>query len=149
MSALSEQMVILSDKLAFSASKRAIDELQRVVAYSWPTQERIGREPALQWTGKGKESITISGVIFTTFRPGDGEMIGLNSVEEIRELAAEGEVYTVVMGYDSGSSVGQFVITNIEQSDSLLLANGAPQKQTYSVTLESYGEDGLAEQAST
>ncbi|ETX03575.1 MAG: tail protein (plasmid) [Candidatus Entotheonella factor] len=129
---MSQTMLALGD-FRFAVDTAAYQTLQRTSAYRWPGQERLAREPALQFTGPGTETLTLDGVIYPAFRGGLGQL------DAMREMAARGEPLLLVDGL--GQVRGQWVITQIEESQSHFLPKGIPRKMTFTLSLQRYGED--------
>ncbi len=117
----------------FSIDTAAYDSLARSTSWSWPSQARAGREPARQFTGRGDDTITLAGVIFT-------EKAGLDQVKDLREVADEGEAL-VLIG-ENGNVHGWWCVENISETQSGFFSDGAPRKQEFTVQMAAYGEDG-------
>ncbi len=111
----------------FSVNTAAYQELRRRTEYRWPSQDRFGKMPALQFTGPGGDSITLTGVIFTEYRGGTGQ------VERMRAQAGRGKPLLLVDGY--GRIMGRWVVESIEETQSTFAAFGRPRKQQFTVQL--------------
>lgn len=116
----------------FSISTAAYDKLARSTDWRWASVNRTGREPARQFTGRGDDKTTLSGVIFT-------QRAGLKQVETLRELADEGKPLMMVDQY--GYVHGKWCIENISETRSGFFADGAARKQEFTIQLAAYGED--------
>ncbi|MBF0444375.1 MAG: phage tail protein [Magnetococcales bacterium] len=127
-----ETMISLGE-FRFSINTAAYQNLKRTAEYSWPSQARFGRKPAVQFTGPGSETVTLDGVIYPHFRG------GLGQVDNMREMAAEG--IPLLMGDGMGSYWGKWVITRIEETQSYFLAGGIPRKIEFNIEVKAYGED--------
>ena len=127
-----EVMMALGD-FRFSLFTAAYQTLQKTASYGWATQNRIGRDPALQFTGPEAQTIKMDGVMFPQFNGGSYE------VEEMRQMAGKGQPLILVDG--KGFSWGKWVITQIEEGQSIFIGPGLARKITWNLTLKSYGED--------
>jgi phage protein U len=116
----------------FSISTAAYDSLSRSTSWRWPSQERAGRTPARQFTGKGDDTITLTGVIFA-------EQGGVGQVEALRKLADTGEPQILVdqLGYIRG----KWCIETITETQSSFFSDGVARKQEFSIQMSAYGED--------
>jgi len=120
---------------SFGINTAAYNELRRSTEYKWPAQERFGQYDALQFTGPGQDSITLSGVILTAYRGGTGQL------DRLRSLAAQGRPQLLVSGL--GSIMGRWVIERIDEGQTVFAAAGMPRRQEFTVQLRRYG-GGLA-----
>lgn len=116
----------------FSISTAAYDSLKRSTSWNWGSQSRFGRSPSRQYVGKGDDSITIDGTIYT-------ERVGLAQIESMRQLADTGEPQLLVDQY--GYIAGKWCIESVDETQSGFFADGAPRKQAFSMKLSAYGED--------
>ncbi len=57
---MAEVMLQLGD-YPFGLDTAAYQRLRRVAEYRWPAQDRIGRDPALQYVGPGRQRIEETG----------------------------------------------------------------------------------------
>lgn len=122
----------------FSIATAAYQELVRRSEWRWPSQDRFGRQPQLQYTGPGTETITLTGTIITEWRGGIGQL------DDMRSLASTGQPQSLVDGY--GNLMGRWVIENIEEKQSAFAAFGRPRKQEFTLSLRKYpdAEPGAA-----
>lgn len=112
----------------FSIATAAYKELTRSTAYRWPSQERFGKRPSMQFTGPGEDSITLPGVIYPEYRGGFGQL------DAMRGLAGRGMPLTMIDG--SGSVLGEWVIERVEDKQTVFAAAGLPRKQEFSLSLK-------------
>ncbi|MCB5198608.1 phage tail protein [Loktanella sp. TSTF-M6] len=106
---------------------------RRTAEYRWEQIDRVGRQPAAQFAGRGTESVTLSGVIYPHFKG------GLRQVELMRLQAGLGQPLILVDGL--GFIWDRWVITSVEETKSVFMADGAPRKIDFAVDLQSYGGD--------
>ncbi|AWM87380.1 phage tail protein [Microvirga sp. 17 mud 1-3] len=116
---------------SFGINTAAYQELRRDAEYKWPAQERFGQDDALQYTGPGQESITLSGVILTAYRGGAGQL------NQLRSLAAQGRPQLLVSGL--GAIMGRWVIERVSEGQTVFAAAGHPRRQEFTVQLRKYG----------
>lgn len=119
----------------FSISTAAYKELRRRTEYRWASQDRFGKMPALQFTGPGGDAITLTGVIYTEYRGGVGQ---LNSM---RALASTGTPQRLIDG--TGNLLGKFVIESVEEGQSVFAGQGQPRKQEFTLQLRQFPDDAL------
>lgn len=117
----------------FSVDSAAYSELRRTTDYRWPSQERIGRAPARQFTGPGNDQLDINGVIYPHYRGGVGQL------DAMREEAAKGLPLLLVDG--EGRIHGRWCIEKVEETRSVLDEKGRPRRQQFALSLSYYGED--------
>lgn len=101
--------------------------------YRWQMQERIGRKPANQFLGAGRDEITLSGEILPHFAGGYAQL------NAMRMLAGRGKPLLLVSG--RGDVLGDWVITSIEEEESEFYADGAPGVIAFTMTISEYGGD--------
>ena len=129
---MSETMMALGT-YRFAIDSAAYQELKHRQAYRWQAQERLQRQPAMQFVGVGEESIELSGVIYPHVSG------GLKQLDAMRSDARKGQPLLLVDGL--GQVWGQWVITHIDEGQSFFLANGQALKQQFQLTLVNYGAD--------
>ena len=69
-SALGINMMMILGAYRFAISSAAFQNLKRQSEYRWQEVNRIGADPALQFTGFGVETIDLDGVIYPHFKGG-------------------------------------------------------------------------------
>lgn len=117
----------------FLAGDLAHQTIGRSVDYRWPAQERLGREPARQFMGRGEEIIELSGFTLTHYTG------GAETLTRLRALADQGEPQALIDA--SGTVLGQYVLTRVEATGSELDASGRPLMLEFRLSLAAYGED--------
>lgn len=111
----------------FSVAAAAYQELRRSTEFRWPAQDLYGRLPALQYTGPGSDTITLTGVIYPEFRGGLGQL------NKMRNIAGAGRPLLLVSG--TGSILGRWVIEKIDEGQTVFAASGMPRKQEFTLQL--------------
>lgn len=117
----------------FGVDTAAYQELTRTTEYRWQGQDRIDQHAALQYTGPGSDSITLSGVVFPEYKGGTGQP------DALRTLAAEGQPLLLVDGL--GYLHGRWVLERIEEQQAVFAQRGLPRRQQFSLQLRKY-DDG-------
>lgn len=130
---VAQSMLTIGD-VVLGVSTVAVDRLRRRTEYRWPSQDRVGRRPALQSVGPGADTITLDGVIFPGYR-------GRPSVvrDALRQAAAAGTPLVVTDA--TGAVYGKWCVVSVEESRSGLYADGAARKVEWTVVLSHYGDD--------
>ena len=119
----------------FGMSGGGHQKLSRSASYRWRALDRIGRAPAQHYGGPGVQDITLEGVIYPHFKG------GLRQVDLMRAMAGTGKPMMMVDGL--GWVFKHWVIVRVEEKKTYLMADGAPRKIEFSMTLRSYGKDLL------
>lgn len=119
--------------LTFGVDTAAYQQLERATEYLWPSQERFGNAPAVQFTGTGDETITLPGVIYPEW------FSNTKQVDAMRTAAAAGKPLTMIDG--RGNAMGKWVITNVKETQSIFAQAGVARKQEFSLSLKKYPED--------
>ncbi len=117
----------------FSLQTAAYQSLKRAAEYRWPSQPRVGREPAMQFTGPGTETVQLAGVIHPHFKG------GLGQVEAMRKMAGQGKPLPLTDGV--GNYWGKWCITRIEEDQSDVTGPGLAKKIAFNLELQAYGDD--------
>lgn len=117
----------------FSLETAAFQDYGRDVDYRWNQHDRLGREPAQQFMGKGTDKISLKGTIYPTYKG------GLGQIDSMRESADKGEPLQYVDGM--GNVIGQYCIKGVKETGTVFFENGAPRKMTFALDLVRYGED--------
>lgn len=117
----------------FQLSTAVYQELVRTNKYLWPSQDRFGSAPAVQFTGKGDETISLPGVIYP-------EWIGAgDAIDNLRTIAGKGQPLTMIGG--TGSVFGQWVVEGIEEKQSIFAQAGVPRKIEFTLSLKKFSDD--------
>ena len=117
----------------FGVAGADYQSLRRKAEWRWASADRLGRKPALQYLGPGAQEITLEGVVYPHFRG------GLRQVELMRAQAGLGRPLMLTDGL--GWVFDRWVIVKVEETRSVLMGDGTPQKIEFRVTLRAYGED--------
>lgn len=131
-SVLGIEMMILG-AYRFCISNSAYQRLSRNTSYNWVEQNRLGSSPALQYTGKKAETITLEGTIYPQFKG------GLRQITLLRAEASFGKALPLISG--NGFAFGFWCITDIKENQTYFLQDGTPRKITFNISLKKYGEE--------
>lgn len=111
-------------------------ELQLQRSWRFPSNNRVGFRPSLQFTGPDTDTLTLSGVLLPELT---GGRLSLYALEQIAEL---GRAWPLIEG--SGTIYGMFVIESLSQTKAEFFSNGACRRIEFTLTLkradESLGE---------
>jgi phage protein U len=114
----------------FALATAAYQQLSRQTDYNWQEQERVGRDPLLQWTGTITDQITLQGIILPEFRG------GLIQLTHMRAEAARGVPLPLITGL--GTSLGLWSITSISEDQDTFWDNGKPRKVGFQISIKKY-----------
>lgn len=98
-----------------------------------PELERFGRAPATQYLGPAVRTLSLEGTIHPHFKG------GLRQIDGMMAAADAGTPLMLVDGL--GWVWRRWVITEIEETKSVMMADGAPRQIDFVVVLKTYGED--------
>lgn len=114
----------------FSIDTATHQELTRSTMYRWAEQETYGVRPTSQYTGPGKETITLKGVIFPEFRG------GFDQINSMRGMASMGTPHMLITG--EGVLMGRWCIEQIDESQAILDTAGRPRRQEFTLQLKRF-----------
>jgi len=117
----------------FGIDTAAYQEFSRSTEYRWPSQERVGQMDALQYTGPGSDSVTLTGLVFPEWNGGTGQL------DDMRREASKGEPLIMVDGL--GRIHGQWVIERVEETQSTFAQRGVARRQAFTLQIRKY-DDG-------
>jgi phage protein U len=118
---------------AFSNDDLSYAQLQRRTSWRHPTNDRVGARAAGQYAGPGDDIVTMSGVL----APG---VIGrAGALDDLRELADQGEAWPLVDG--AGYVYGVFVITDLDETQRAIFADGVPRVSDFTLSLKQMSSD--------
>ena len=120
----------------FCISNSNYQTLKRHTTFKWQAVERLGVEPAMQYTGKGVETVNLDGVIYPQYQG------GLSQISIMRNQAGLGQPLLLIAG--NGFTFGRWCIASIDEGQSIFLADGTPRKITFKLNLKKYGNDKVS-----
>ncbi len=119
----------------FALDSAAYQSLERKASYRWSAVDRIGASPARQYVGPGGESMSLEGVIYPQFKGGLGQL------DRMRMSAQLGVPLPMIEG--RGRVLGFWVITSVEEGQTIFAQGGTPLRVDFGLELERY-DGGLA-----
>ena len=133
---MTQPMLILTNpeneqRYRFSRDTAAYQSRNRTTAYRWAKQDRLTRDPALQFVGQGDDTLKLSGVIYPHYKG------GLGQVDSMRQEAGKGKPFILVEG--TGTVFGKFVIESITENQEHFMVGGTPQKISFTLNLRKFG----------
>jgi phage protein U len=114
----------------FGIDTAAYQELSRSAVYTWAAQSRVGAADALQFTGIGRESIDLRGVIYPEYKG------GTDQVTRMRLQAVLGVPLPLVSG--RGRVFGLWVIEGVRESQAVFRGEGEARRQEFDLRLRRY-----------
>ncbi|MGO1072095.1 phage tail protein [Lysobacter sp. CA199] len=131
-------MMMALGTFVFSLSTLAYDQFQRSTSWRHPGSDRVGARAARQYVGPGDDTIRLSGLIAPDLT---GTPI---SLDVLRGMANTGEVFALVEG--TGMVYGGFVIGDLNETRTLLFADGAARRIEFDMTLVRADDDSELDQ---
>ncbi|WP_079218129.1 phage tail protein [Herbaspirillum robiniae] len=120
-------MMMVLGMFVFSLPTLAYQELQRQTQWKFASNPRVGLRDAKQYTGKGEDTITLSGWIAP-------ELTGSAfSLDALRLMADTGKSWFLIQG--TGRIYGSFVIDSMEEGLTELDGDGDPKKISFTIKL--------------
>ncbi len=129
---IGEMVMMTLGSFNFTLSTAVYQELRRTTEYTWASQSRFGNKEAVQYTGRGTETIVLPGVIYPEWRGGTGQ------VQDLRNLAAEAQPLLLLDG--TGNVYGNWVIEKVEENQSVFAGGGVARKQEFTISLKRYDD---------
>lgn len=117
----------------FSLNTAAYQEFSRTTEYRWSAQQVVGQNDNLQYNGKNRQAITLTGLVYPHYRG------GLNQITSFKSLADEGQPQLLVDGL--GNVHGRWVIERVEEGHKVFGERGIPYKQSFTIQIRFY-DDG-------
>ncbi|WP_442783281.1 phage tail protein [Collimonas fungivorans] len=128
-------MMMILGMFVFSLPTLAYQELQRQTSWKHPSTSRVGARDAYQFTGKGEDTITLSGWIAP-------ELIGsVYSLDALRMMGDTGKSWILIAG--TGRIYGSFIIDSMTEGRSVLASDGSAGKIEFSIVLKRIDESVL------
>lgn len=126
-------MMMCLGMFVFSLQTLAYQNFQRQTEWKHPSNPRVGARDAHQYTGKGSDTITLSGWFAPEF---NGSPLAINI---LRGMADTGKSWILVEG--TGRIYGKWIITAITEGRDYISANGAGRRIEFSITLKCTDDD--------
>lgn len=117
---------------SFEIASTPYQELMRQTGWKWPEQELIGTTPAMQFTGRQADKISLRGLLVPGFTG------GRLAVESLRLLGDLGKPLPLVSG--TGFFLGLWVLESVEHSEDVHFSDGSPRRMSFTVNLKRYAD---------
>lgn len=111
----------------FSLPTASYQSLQRQTSWRHAEQQRNGARPVYQYLGPSSDKITLSGDLMPEITG------GRMSLDMLRVMAEEGKAWPLLEG--TGRYYGFFAIESINETSSVFMQDGMPQKISFSMEL--------------
>ena len=121
----------------FGISDLDYNEIDRLIEFNHPSQQRIGGRPVRQFVGIGEETMNFRGIMYPLDFRFNGH--GLQSFEDMRKKAGSGVSYPLAS--NRGIYFGRWVILSISDTQTLFAPGGTPQKIEFEISVGHSGED--------
>ncbi|KAF3999209.1 phage tail protein [Glaciimonas immobilis] len=126
-------MMMALGMFVFSLPTLAYQELQRQTEWKHVSNARVGARDAFQYTGKGDDTITLSGWIAP-------ELTGsLYALDALRLMADTGKSWILIQG--TGRIYGAYIITSMTEGKTHLGSDGDPARVEFAITLKCTDDD--------
>ena len=121
-------MMLSLGQFLFGMDTLAFQELRRRTSWRHAESARVGARPASQFAGAGADTVSLPGWI-------GPELCGdPASLDQLRAMGDDGSSYTLAAG--TGEILGEYVITDLDQTSSVLFADGTPRKVEFALELK-------------
>ena len=128
-------MMLSLGMFVFSLSTLAYQELQRQTNGRHASNSRVGAPPALQFVGRGDDTITLPGIILP-------ELAGSAlSLDALRLMANTGKAWPMVEG--TGRIYGLWVIESLSETKTVFFRDGTPRRIEFTLTLKRTDDDRI------
>lgn len=128
-------MMLSLGMFVFSLSTLAYQELQRQTNWRHASNSRVGAAPALQFVGRGDDTITLPGILLP-------ELAGsILSLDALRLMANTGKAWPMVEG--TGRIYGLWVIESLSETKTLFFRDGTPRRIEFTLTLKRTDDDRI------
>lgn len=117
----------------FSVETAPFKTIKRSTEQRWTEKSRVGEAPAYQHLGPGADTITLDGSLAPEISG------GASNLDRLREMMASGNTWILTAG--TGEVLGQWFITNVEETREKLFRNGAARHIPFSLTLKRYPDE--------
>jgi phage protein U len=117
-------------------------------SFNVPSQGRLTRDPAIQFTGPGEEVILVEGRLFPHI------FGGIATLDGLRKTGREGKPHILMRfrpiddGYE-GEPLGKFMIRRLRQNHQKIGYTGIAHKIDFTLELVAYGDDKIGDTEGT
>ena len=131
--ALGVTTMMMLGNYRFCISNATYQTLRHNSEYRWNSINKINSDPAMQYTGKGTETINLDGIIYPYLSG------GINQISLMRTEAESGNALMLISG--NGFAFGKWCITSISESQSIFFQDGTPRRIEFTMALKSYPQE--------
>ncbi len=124
-------MLMALGSFIFELRTVAFGSAQKNHEYRWSSSEVVGKPPVLQALGKGSDKCTLDGVVYHKTQP----------LNQLKSLAEDQKPILMVDG--AGGIHGNWIIRQINETESYFDKFGNSQKVEFKVELERYSGEEL------
>lgn len=114
----------------FDINRLPFQEMTRSSGYKWAEVPLVGTSPALQYTGKDADTMTLPGVFYPTHSG------GLSQLPIMRLAAEQGQALPMSTAF--GFFLGLWAIVRIEETQTYFFTDGTPRKVEFTIELKQY-----------
>jgi phage protein U len=118
------------------------ETIQRDQQFTWVSNDRLSRDPAMQFVGPGEENISIDGKMYPY------HFGGLDTLSRLRQAGRNGKPMDMVRFYPlsdpagyAAEHIGTFAIKRVRTVEQKIGTIGIAQKIDFTVELTRYGDD--------
>lgn len=129
-------MMLALGMFVFSLNTLAYQELQRQTNWRHASSNRVNAQPALQFAGRGDETITLPGILLPELA---GQVVCL---DELRAMGNTGKSWSLLDG--TGRLYGVFVIESLSETQTLFFQDGTARRIEFNLALKRV-DDGRAD----
>jgi len=104
----------------FGINQAGLESIERSTSQRFASNERLHKRAANQHLGPGSDEITIPVTIYPEFKGGTA------TIDNFRAMADSGNAFIMIDG--RGVVRGFWIVLSVEETQSYLIENGAPQK---------------------
>lgn len=128
-------MMLALGLFVFEMGTLPYQEFQQRIAWRHPSNSRVGKRPARQFTGPDDEIITLSGTLLPELTG------GALALDLLRYMGDTGEAWCLVEG--TGRVYGFFVIESLDIKKDHFFRDGAARRYDFTIGLARVGDDEL------
>ncbi|KAF1056651.1 MAG: hypothetical protein GAK44_00162 [Pseudomonas delhiensis] len=90
-------------------------------------------------TGIGTDTLKLKGLVMPLLSRAGGKAVGVQRIENLRTLAEAGEPF--MLSTSEKADLGTWCLTQIDETQTELLAGGMPRMQEFTLEFTRYGDD--------
>lgn len=129
-------MLMSLGQFVFESTTLAFDEIQRKRGWNHASHDVLRGRTVQQYIGPGDETISLPCKIYESHGFGQRQ-----SIDDLALMADTGHGYALIDG--SGYVYGVYIITDIDETRSILMFNGIPRKVDCTLSLKRVDDDRI------